>query len=110
MWRTVERNIPPAPEYRLSFRAAVADKSEKRSVGNTNLLGIPGPEPIASTHGWSRQPREHRLAWFGYCRPPQTPAPEARAAAWVEALMACLQSRREKECRDLPAQIVRHEN
>src|SRR5215472_3496898 len=110
MRQTVVRSALRAQGYRPSFRAGVANRWEKRSAGNTNLLGIPGPEPSASGPGWLQQPREHRLAWYGYCRPPQIPAPEALAATWAEAPMACLQFRREKECRDPLAQIGRREN
>src|SRR5262249_24162883 len=100
--QTVERSIPPARGYRLSFRGAVASKSEKHSAGNTNLRGIPGREPFASGLGWSPQRREHRLASYGYCRRPQTHAPEARGAAWAEAPTAYLLFHRERECRDPP--------
>src|SRR5262249_40141110 len=47
MRRTVERNIPRAPEYRLAFRVEVADKSERHSGGSTDPRGSRRPEPIA---------------------------------------------------------------
>src|SRR5216684_3980223 len=105
--QTAERNIPRAREYRLSFRAAAADKSGKHSVGSTSLRGIRDPEPSASSLGWSQRRREHRLALCACCRLPQTHAPARRGAAWVEALMACLQFHRGTECRDPPTRTGR---
>jgi len=43
---TVERSVPRAREYQLSFRVAAEDKSEKHSGGSTNLRGIRGRETI----------------------------------------------------------------
>src|SRR6266852_9673686 len=89
--QTVERSIPRARGYLLSFRVAVAGKSEKHSAGNIDLRGIHGPEPFASGPGWSQQRREHRLASYVYCRLPQTHVPEAHVGAWAEAPTAGLQ-------------------
>src|SRR6266849_1490087 len=100
--QTVERNIPRVREYRLSFRVAAEDKSEKHSTGSTNLRGIRDPEPFASSLGWLQQRREHRLALCECCPRPQTHAPATRVAAWAEALMACLQFHRGTECHDPP--------
>jgi hypothetical protein len=44
--QTVERSIPRARGYRLSFRVGVVDKSENHSAGNTNLRGIHGPNHL----------------------------------------------------------------